>query len=68
MALGTIRRMEGFDGAVIARTDTLARVIAALEKVAGGEKLTDEETKVAHEFLYRIGCRADGMVDDGGCF
>jgi len=42
--------------------------IAALEKVAGGEKLTDEETKAAHDFLYKIGCRADGMVDDGGCF
>ena len=32
VALGTIRRMEGFEAAVIARTDTLARVISALEK------------------------------------
>ena len=42
--------------------------IAALEKVAGGEKLTEEETKAAHDFLYKIGYRADGMADDGGCF
>jgi|SRR5271154_3382111 len=43
-------------------------VIAALEKVAGGEKLTEEETKIAQEFLYSLGCRSDSMVDDGGCF
>jgi hypothetical protein len=43
-------------------------VIAALEKIAGGEKLTEEETKIASEFLYRLGCRSDSMVDDGGCF
>jgi hypothetical protein len=33
VALGTIRRMEGFDGPVGARTDTLGKVVAALEKV-----------------------------------
>jgi len=44
------------------------RLIAALEKVAGGEKLTEEETKIAQEFLYSLGCRSDSMVDDGGCF
>ena len=32
VALGTIRRMEGFDGPVIARTDTLGQVTSALEK------------------------------------
>jgi hypothetical protein len=32
VALRTIRRMEGFDGAVAARTDTLGRVVAILEK------------------------------------
>lgn len=42
--------------------------IAALEKVAGGAKLTEEETKTASEFLYSLGCRSNGMVDDGGCF
>jgi transcriptional regulator with XRE-family HTH domain len=30
-ALGTILRMEGFDGPVGARTDTLGRVVAVLE-------------------------------------
>ena len=40
VALRTILRMEGFDGAVGARTDTLARVIAVLEK-AGVEFLND---------------------------
>jgi len=38
VALGTIRRMEDFDGAVGARTDTLSRVTAMLEK-AGVEFL-----------------------------
>jgi predicted transcriptional regulator len=40
VALGTVRRMEGFDGAVGARTDTLARVVVVLEK-AGVEFLDD---------------------------
>jgi hypothetical protein len=43
-------------------------VIAALEKVAAGERLTKEETETAREFLYSLGCRSDSMVDDGGCF
>ena len=38
--LGTIRRMEGFAGPIIARTDTLASVVVALEK-AGIEFLND---------------------------
>jgi predicted transcriptional regulator len=38
VALRTIRRMEGFDSAVGARTDTLGRVVAVLEK-AGVEFL-----------------------------
>ena len=38
VALGTVRRMEGFDGPVSARTESLNRVIATLEK-AGVEFL-----------------------------
>jgi predicted transcriptional regulator len=41
VALRTIRRMEGFDGAVSARTETLGRVVAALEK--GGVDFLDSE-------------------------
>lgn len=32
VALGTIQRMEGFDGAVGARTETLGKVVATLER------------------------------------
>ena len=32
VALGTIRRMEGFKGAVGARTETLGKVVSVLEK------------------------------------
>jgi ribosome-binding protein aMBF1 (putative translation factor) len=38
VALGTVRRMEGFDGPVSARTESLTRVIVTLEK-AGVEFL-----------------------------
>jgi hypothetical protein len=38
VALGTLRRMEGFDGAVSARTETLNRVVMTLER-AGVEFL-----------------------------
>ena len=38
VALGTIRRMEGFEGSVGARTETLGRVVSVLEK-AGVEFL-----------------------------
>ncbi len=44
-ARGTIRRMEAFDGAVGARTETLGRIIAALEK-AGVEFLNDGQPGV----------------------
>lgn len=40
MALGTVKRMEGFDGPVGARTDTLRRIVAVFEK-AGIEFLDD---------------------------
>jgi predicted transcriptional regulator len=40
VALRTIRRMEAFDGAVSARTETLTRVVMALEK-SGIEFLND---------------------------
>jgi predicted transcriptional regulator len=33
VALRTIRRMEGFDGAVSARTETLTRIVLTLERV-----------------------------------
>jgi hypothetical protein len=42
---GTIRRTEGFDGGVGARTDTLSKVIAVLEKAAV-EFLNDERPGV----------------------
>lgn len=42
VALRTIRRMEGFDDAVSARTATLGRVVAVLEKAGV-------------EFLYNAG-------------
>jgi hypothetical protein len=45
VALRTIRRMEGFDEAVGARTDTLGRVTAVLEK-AGIEFLDDGQPGV----------------------
>jgi predicted transcriptional regulator len=38
VALGTLRRMEGFDGPVSARTESLTRVVLTLEK-AGVEFL-----------------------------
>jgi predicted transcriptional regulator len=45
VALGTVSRMEEFDGPVAARTDTLGRVVAVLEK-AGVEFLNDERPGV----------------------
>ena len=45
VAIGTIRRMEGFDGPVGARTETLGRVVAALEK-GGAEFLNDGQPGV----------------------
>jgi predicted transcriptional regulator len=45
VAVGTIRRMESFDGEVGARTSTLSKVIAALEK-AGVEFLGDKRPGV----------------------
>lgn len=45
MALGTIKRMEGFDGPVNARTDTLRAIAAVLNK-AGVEFLNDDQPGV----------------------
>ncbi len=45
MALGTIRRMEDFDGPVQSRTETLGKVVAALEK-AGVAFLNDGQPGV----------------------
>lgn len=41
VALGTLQRMEGFDGPVAARTETLARVVLALER--GGVEFIDND-------------------------
>jgi predicted transcriptional regulator len=40
VAVGTVKRMEGFNGHVEARTDTLRRIVAVLEK-AGLQFLND---------------------------
>ena len=45
VALGTVKRMEGFDGPVGARTDTLRRTVAVFEK-AGVEFLDDDKPGV----------------------
>jgi predicted transcriptional regulator len=45
VAIGTIKRMEGFDGAVGARTETLGKVVMVLEK-AGVAFLNDGEPGV----------------------
>jgi predicted transcriptional regulator len=45
VARGTVRRMEGFDGPVSARTETLDRIVAVLEK-AGVEFLDEERPGV----------------------
>jgi len=45
VALGTLRKMEDSDGPVDARTETLIRVMTALEK-AGVEFLNDDQPGV----------------------
>jgi predicted transcriptional regulator len=40
VALGTVKRMEGFDGPVGARTDTVRHIVAVLEKA--GIEFLDE--------------------------
>lgn len=45
VALGTLRKMEDSDGPVDARTDTLIRVMTALER-AGVEFLNDDQPGV----------------------
>jgi predicted transcriptional regulator len=45
IGLGTVKRMEGFDGPVGARTDTLRRAVAVFEK-AGVEFLNDAKPGV----------------------
>ena len=45
VALGTVKRIEGFDGPVDARTDTLRKIMAVLEK-AGIEFLNDDRPGV----------------------
>jgi len=45
VARGTVRRMESFDGPVSARTETLGRIVAVLEK-AGVEFLNEERPGV----------------------
>jgi predicted transcriptional regulator len=45
VALGTIKRMEGFDGPVAARTETLDRIVVVFEK-AGVEFMNNDSTGV----------------------
>ena len=45
VALGTVKRMEGFDGPVGARTETLRKIVTILEK-AGVEFLNDDRPGV----------------------
>ena len=45
VGVGTIRRMEAFDGPIGSRTDTLGNVMAALEK-AGVEFLDNDQPGV----------------------
>jgi len=45
VAIGTVRRMEGFDGQIGARTDTLSKVQSALER-AGVEFLNHDRPGV----------------------
>jgi transcriptional regulator with XRE-family HTH domain len=45
VALGTVKRMEGFDGPVGARTDTVGKVAGVLQK-AGVEFLNDDQPGV----------------------
>jgi hypothetical protein len=52
VAVGTIKRMEKFDGSVKARTETLGRVIVVLEK-AGVEFLNDEQPGVRLKHVPR---------------
>ena len=52
VAVGTIKRMEKFDNAVTARTETLGQVIAVLEK-AGVEFLNDEKHGVRLKHMPR---------------
>jgi transcriptional regulator with XRE-family HTH domain len=52
VAVGTIKRMEKFDDAVKARTETLGQVIAVLEK-AGVEFLNDAQPGVRLKHVPR---------------
>lgn len=52
VAIGTIRRMESFDGEIGARTSTLSQVQKALEK-AGIEFLNDGQPGVRLKQLAR---------------
>jgi predicted transcriptional regulator len=45
VALGTVKRMEGFEGPVDARTDTLRRIVTVLEK-GGVDFLNDGQPGV----------------------
>ncbi|HET6841368.1 MAG TPA: transcriptional regulator [Candidatus Angelobacter sp.] len=61
VALGTVRRMEGFDGAVGARTETLGRVVAVLEK-AGVEFLDDASPGVRLREAFAAGAHRHGKA------
>jgi len=60
VALGTVKRMEGFDGPVGARTDTLRRIVAVFEK-AGIEFLNDDRPGVR---LLKLDPKRKGPPED----
>jgi hypothetical protein len=45
-----------------------APVVALLERVGNGEELSEEETKIAMDFLHMLSARAHAETDEGGCF
>ena len=56
VAIGTVRRMESFDGAIHSQTGTLLRVQRALEK-AGIEFLDDDRPGVRLKHAQRRSAR-----------
>ena len=43
-------------------------VIALLEKLGNGEKLSEDETKTVADFLLLLNAQALSRIDRGGCF
>ena len=60
VGVGTIRRMEAFEGAISSRTDTPGNIMDALEK-AGIEFLDNNQPSVRpeEEMIWRFGGQCD---------